>query len=100
MECSETGVNNRMKSQGRLEALANTKHVAPPPSLTLLPPDAEDFSVRLVGASREGVLEVAYNGRWGTVCEDVDWGSDDAGVVCDELGLETESINSIFPSGK
>ena len=56
--------------------------------------------MRLVGASREGVLEVAYNGRWGTVCEDVDWDSDDAEVVCDELGLETESFHSIFPSGK
>ena len=56
--------------------------------------------MRLVGASREGVLEVAYSGRWGTVCEDLDWGRDEAEVACEVLGLQTESFHSIFPSEK
>ena len=29
-----------------------------------------------------------------------DWGSEDAEVACEELGLKTQSIHSIFPSGK
>ena len=51
----------------------------------------EDGSVRLVGGGdrRRGVVEVAYNGRWGTVCDNsgADWTLQEAATVCRQLGL-------------
>ena len=54
--------------------------------------DAEDYTVRLVeGDGRSGVVEVAFNGRWGTICEDSYWDVEDAAAVCDQLGLDSDS---------
>ena len=48
-------------------------------------------SVRLVGGSGdyEGNVQVCVNGTWRYVC-DKNWGSNDAKVVCSQLGCSTD----------
>ena len=48
--------------------------------------------IRLVGGSsnHEGRVEIRYDGRWGTICDDF-WGMSDAEVACRMLGFDGAS---------
>lgn len=50
--------------------------------------NARDQSVRLIGGNhpREGIVEIAYGGRWGMVCNN-DFGQIDAQIICKGLGF-------------
>ena len=52
-----------------------------------------DAEIRIVGGAneQEGIIEIMYQGVWGTICAD-GWDDIDATVVCRELGYSHGSI--------
>ena len=36
-------------------------------------------------------MELCFNGNWGTICDD-DWGSEEAAVVCGQLGFPKTGV--------
>ena len=66
---------------------------------TYTPTDyAPDRSVRLIGGSdpREGIVEIAYDGRWGMLCTE-DFTTFDSRAICEDLGYDRDDA-SIVPS--
>ena len=49
-----------------------------------------DIVLRDGTGPHSGRVEVCFNGRWGTVCDD-NWDSYDAAVVCAQLNYSSES---------
>ena len=55
---------------------------------------ASDQSVRLIGGGhhQEGIVEIAFNGRWGMICNG-GFQSVDAAAVCQGLGFGTDEAS-------
>eukprot|EP00057_Strongylocentrotus_purpuratus_P014833 XP_011669307.1 PREDICTED: deleted in malignant brain tumors 1 protein [Strongylocentrotus purpuratus] len=51
------------------------------------------YNVRLMDgpSPREGRVEMFYNGRWNTICDDY-WNLEEAQVVCRQLGYSTDNV--------
>ncbi len=59
------------------------------------PAECNDTDVRLAGGANEmsGRVELCLRGNWGTVCDiNSVWNSDNAAVVCRQLGFNTTGI--------
>ena len=56
--------------------------------------NAMEQSVRLIGGSdsQEGIVKIAYNGRWGMLCSN-DFSRTDAQSICRGLGFNTDSVS-------
>ncbi|XP_059146364.1 low-density lipoprotein receptor-related protein 4-like [Physella acuta] len=59
-------------------------------------PSTSDIYVRLVSGTNayEGTVEVFFNGRWGSICDD-NWTTNDAKVVCNMLGYQGNGATAI-----
>ena len=54
-------------------------------------PECNDTDVRLVHGESptEGVVEICFGGKWGSVCNN-EWDESDAAVVCGQLGFSRQ----------
>ena len=54
-------------------------------------PECNDTDVRLVDSESptEGVVEICFGGKWGSVCNN-EWNDSDAAVVCGQLGFSRQ----------
>ena len=55
-----------------------------------------DGQLRLVGGAniREGRVEICINNAWGTICDDELFGTQDAVVVCTQMGFSNRGAFS------
>ncbi|CAI8020958.1 Neurotrypsin [Geodia barretti] len=63
-------------------------------------PCSTDGQVRLADGltANEGRVEICLDGEWGTIC-DHHWGSSEARIVCQQLGLPAEHADAIYRYG-
>jgi len=72
-----------------LAPTATMKPTTEEPTTTTTTGFAEDGTIRLVnGNASEGLIEIYYQGEWGTICND-EWSLDNAHVACKQLGYKT-----------
>ena len=62
-------------------------HLAP-----FVPDNCTEGNVRLLSGFRNGTVQVCVNRTWGSIC-DSGWSSQDADVVCRQLGFTTLGTN-------
>ncbi|CAI8020957.1 Galectin-3-binding protein A [Geodia barretti] len=69
-------------------------------ALVAAEPCSTDGQVRLADGltANEGRVEICLDGEWGTIC-DHHWGSSEARIVCQQLGLPAEHADAIYRYG-
>ena len=64
------------------------------PPAPFVPDNCTEGSVRLLSGFRNGTVQVCVNRTWGSIC-DSGWSSQDADVVCRQLGFNTLGTTSL-----